>query len=418
MMTKKRWMLWGAAGLVAAVAVGSGVVLATATGRAAPAPAAATATAEQTTISATVTGKGSIAAASSASAGFVDGGRVNTISVAVGQTVAAGQELATVDPGPADLALEKAQGALTAAQSALDSARQSAQAGLDALAAAKATLATLAADAPERQTTEATVRDLSAQGPTQRDAVTQAEKGRDDAQRDVTAAQTARDQTTLLAPIAGVVTAVNGTVGTILTAGQSSQANGDGTNTASATASAGLVAIADVSSLRVTASIPEADIATVAVGQTATVTLPVKGAAPIAGTVLAVAPTPQSSTDGVVSYAVAIQLTAPPAGVRLGQTAVVAITVATAEDATVVPAEAVQLTSTTAGTVQVRAATGKTRTVDVTVGISTPTQVQILKGVSRGDTVVIVAPTPVTSTDDGLGGQMLGGGDGSFGGEQ
>jgi macrolide-specific efflux system membrane fusion protein len=119
-----------------------------------------------------------------------------------------------------------------------------------------------------------------------------------------------------------------------------------------------------------------------------------------------------------VSYAVAIQLTAPPAGVRLGQTAVVAITVATAEDATVVPAEAVQLTSTTAGTVQVRAATGKTRTVDVTVGISTPTQVQILKGVSRGDTVLIVTPTPVTSTDDGLGGQMPGGGDGSFGGEQ
>ena len=93
-------------------------------------------------------------------------------------------------------------------------------------------------------------------------------------------------------------------------------------------------------------------------------------------------------------------------------------TVATAEDATVVPAEAVQLTSTTAGTVQVRAATGKTRTVDVTVGISTPTQVQILKGVSRGDTVLIVTPTPVTSTDDGLGGQIPGGGDGSFGGEQ
>jgi len=210
----------------------------------------------------------------------------------------------------------------------------------------------------------------------------------------VAAAQTARDQTTLLAPIAGVVIAVNGTVGTILPGGQSSQATSDGTNAASAAASAGLVSISDVSSLRVTASIPEADIASVAVGQTATVTLPVKDTEPFDGTVIAVAPTPQSSTDGVVTYAVAIQLAATPPGVRLGQTAIVAVTVATAENATVVPAEAVQLTSTTTGTVEVRSTSGKTKTVDVTIGITTPTQVQIVAGLEPGDTVQFTARPP------------------------
>lgn len=411
-------MMWGATGLAVVVAVGSGILVTTSMDQAEPTPAAATATAEATTITATVNGKGAIAAASTASAGFVDGGRISTISVAVGQTVAAGQELATVDPGPADLALEKAHGALTAAQSSLDAARQTAQAGVDALAAAKAALAALAADAPERQSTEGTIRDLTAQGPTQRDAVAQAEKVRDDARRDEAAAQTARDQTTLLAPIAGVVTAVNGTVGTILTGGQSAQAAGDGTNAASATASAGLVSIADVSSLRVTASVPEADIASVAVGQTASVTLPVKGADPIDGTVLAVAPIPQSSTDGVVSYAVAIQLATVPAGVRLGQTAVVAITVATAEQATVVPAEAVVLTSTSAGTVEVRTKSGKTKTVEVTIGISTPTQVQILEGLRPGDTVRLSTPTAAPAGGDDPDGQTPADDDGSFGGPQ
>ncbi|OAN35835.1 hypothetical protein A4X17_00255 [Plantibacter sp. H53] len=411
-------MSWGAAGSVAAVVVVGVIVASSSSEQVDQVPAAATARAERATITATINGKGVIAAASTASAGFIDGGRVNTISVAVGQTVAAGQELATVDPGPADLALEKANGALAAAQSSLDAARQTAQAAVDSLTAAKTALATLAADAPERQSTEATVRDLTAQGPSQRDAVAQAEKVRDDARRDVAAAQTARDQTTLLAPIAGVVTAVNGTVGTILSGGQSSQATSDGANAASAAVSAGLVSISDVSSLRVTASIPEADIASVAVGQTATVTLPVKGTEPIAGTVIAVAPTPQSSTDGVVTYAVTIQLAATPPGVRLGQTAIVAVTVATAENATVVPAEAAQLSSTTTGTVEVRSTSGKTKTVDVTIGITTPTQVQIVAGLEPGDTVQFTTPTAQPVTGDGVDGQMPDGGDGSFGGPQ
>jgi macrolide-specific efflux system membrane fusion protein len=418
-MTRRRhWAALGAAGLVASLAVAAGIVVTTSTGKTDQAPAAATAQAERTTITATVNGKGAIAAAGTASAGFVDGGRVNSISVAVGQTVVVGQELATVDPGPADLALEKANGALTAAQSSLDAARQTAQAGVDSLAAAKVMLASLAADAPERQSAEATIRDLNAQAPMQRDAVAQAEKARDDARRDVTAAQTARDQTTLLAPIAGVVTAVNGTVGTIISGGPSSSANVDGSNPASAAAAAGLVSISDVSSLRVTASIPEADIASVVVGQTATATLPVKGAEPIGGTVLSVAPTPQSSTDGVVTYAVAVQLAATPPGVRLGQTAVVAIAVATAENATVVPAEAVQLTSATTGTVEVRGASGKAKTVDVTVGITTPTQVQIVAGLDPGDLVQFPTSTAQPATGDGPDDQMSGGGDGSFGGPQ
>lgn len=410
-------MIGSAAGLgVVAVAIVSIVVM-TSAGRSESAPAPILATAERATITATVNGKGAIAAASTASAGFVDGGRVRTIAVAVGQTVAAGQELATVDPGPADLALEKTHGALVAAQSALDAARQTAQAGDDALAAAKATLAALAPDAPERPGTEATIRELAAQGPTRRDAVTQAEKTRDDARRDETAAQTTRDQTTLLAPIAGVVTAVNGTVGTILAGGQSSQAGTDGATAVSAGAAAGLVSIADVSSLRVTATVPEADIATVAVGQTATVTLPVKGTEPIAGSVLTVAPTPQSSTDGVVSYAVAIQLAAPPSGVRLGQTAIVAIAVATAEKATVVPAEAVRLTSANKGTVVVHAKSGTTRTAEVTIGISTPTQVQIVDGLKPGDRVQVSLPT-VPAGGGGVDDQTPPGDDGSLGGQQ
>lgn len=418
MAITKRWIIWGAVGLAAVLAVGGGVAVATTSSQVEPAAVPVTAKAEQATISSSVTGKGSIAPANLASAGFVDGGRVTSISVAVGQNVAAGQELATVDTGPADLALEKARSALSAAQSTLDTARQSLQGGIDALTAAKATLSTLAPDAPERQSTEATIRELTAQGPTQRDAVTQAERTRDDAQRDVAAAQQTRDQTTLLAPIAGVVVAVNGTVGTITSGGQSGQVKGEGANPAATAASAGLVAIADVSSLLVTAAIPEADITSVAVGQAVSVTLPAKGAEAIVGTVVTVAPTPQTSTDNVVSYPVVVQLTSVPAGVRLGQTAVVTITTATAENATVVPAEAVTRSSPTAGTVEVPAKSGKTKTVEVTIGISTPTQVQILDGLEPGDTVRLVAPAVGQTSGDGTDGVAPAGDDGSFGGPQ
>lgn len=67
---------------------------------------------------------GTIAAKDSYSAGFRDGGRVISVSVDVGDTLRAGDEIAQVDPTQTDAALRAAQATLDAAAAALVQAEQ------------------------------------------------------------------------------------------------------------------------------------------------------------------------------------------------------------------------------------------------------------------------------------------------------
>ena len=172
--------------------------------------------------------------------------------------------------------------------------------------------------------------------------------------------------------------------------------------------------IADVSAMTVSASIAEADIASVTVGQKAVVTFPAVPGETANATVTAIAPTATTS-NSVVTYATTITLSAIPTGLRLGQTAAVAITTkSSAADALYVPAAAIS-TANGVSTVKVVGSTGKLSTVTVTLGIVGNAGTQILTGLKAGQTVSlgVVAATTGTSITGRTG---FGGGGGGFGG--
>jgi membrane fusion protein, macrolide-specific efflux system len=202
----------------------------------------------------------------------------------------------------------------------------------------------------------------------------------------------------LLAPADAVVTAVNVTVG-------SDAPTTEAIDLSSAT-------------YQVTANVVETDIATLQLGQEASVTVAAIDA-DLTGKVTAIAPVAEASTSsGVVSYAVTVALNGPPATLRPGMTADVTITTASASGVLAVPAAAIRGTSD-AYTVLVLNATGIPESRPVTVGLMTSGLVEIKTGLSAGDVVVTgTSSQQRTGTTNAGGGTFTvpGGGGGFRGG--
>jgi macrolide-specific efflux system membrane fusion protein len=174
-------------------------------------------------------------------------------------------------------------------------------------------------------------------------------------------------RSSLVAPADGIVTAVNVTVGV-------DAPTADAIDLAAAT-------------FEVTANVVETDIATMQIGQAATVTVAAIKA-DLTGTVTAIAPVAETSTSGgVVSYAVTVALNAPPATLRPGMTADVTITTASASGVLAVPAAAIRGTNG-AYTVLVLTAAGSPESRPVTVGLMTSSLVEVTSGLSAGDVVI------------------------------
>jgi len=403
MTKKKKWIIAGAVSAVSAAAIALGAI-ALAPVPTAESPPVQTASVTTETITATVTGRGSIEAASKATAAFRDGGTVTSISVVPGQVVTAGQQLATIDSAPADRVLAKAKDARWAAGSALDMANAQLAAAQNAAAAARVAAAAPApaepdASAPTTAALAAAVRDADAQVVTAQSAVVQANVQVADADRDVQTAEAGRAETTLTAPIAGTIVAVNGTVGSAASGGGSST---DAAGATTSTAATGLIQIADTSKFIVTAAVAEADITKVAVGLGASISLPSNTGIIIPGTVTAVSPTP-TNTDGVVRFPVTVQLSEIPEGVRLGLSAIVTITTQEAAGVLAVPIEAVSLTSTTEGTVELQNTRNpeKSKTAKVSVGLIGSTLIEIREGLAKDDVVIIPEVVPTGGTGGG-----------------
>jgi macrolide-specific efflux system membrane fusion protein len=204
----------------------------------------------------------------------------------------------------------------------------------------------------------------------------------------------------LVAPEAGVVTAVNIVAGSDVPTGAA-------------------ITVASTDYV-VTAEVVESDVSSMKLQQAATVTVSAIGA-DLDGTVTAIAPTATASSGsstGVVSYAVTVALTNPPAALRPGMTADVTITTASATGVLAVPAAALR---GTAGnyTVLVMTAAGTPEARPVTVGLITSSLVEIKTGLSAGDVVVTgTSSTQRTTTGTGGGGGgtfvVPGGGGGGF----
>jgi macrolide-specific efflux system membrane fusion protein len=200
---------------------------------------------------------------------------------------------------------------------------------------------------------------------------------------------------TLTAPIDGIVTAVNVVAGI--------------------DAPSGDAIVIDATTYEVTAEVVESDLVSMAVGQTASVTIGAVGA-DVTGTVTAIAPTTTgSSSGGVVSYPVTISLSGVPSTVRPGMTADVTITIDSATDVLTVPAAALR---GTAGdyTVLVMGADGTPTAQPVEVGLVTNTTAEIKNGLTAGQAVVTGVANAQTGTAATPNGGFVGGGIGIPGG--
>lgn len=175
----------------------------------------------------------------------------------------------------------------------------------------------------------------------------------------------------------------------------------------------------------VPAEIAEADIASVSVGQAATVTFPAVSGVTVTAKVTAIAPEGTAS-NSIVTYPTTITLDSIPTGVRLGQTADVSITTKSSPaNALYVPAAAITTVNGTS-TVKVLSSSGTVTSKQVKLGVAGNQGTQITSGLKAGQTIVLgtVSATTTTGTGTGtstgtgtgLGGQSRFGGSGFRGG--
>lgn len=367
-----------------AAVVGAGVVLST-SGNASGADSSSLRTVAVRTgdVTAQVSADGSVEAVNEVAANFGTSGTIQSLTVKVGDTVTKGEVIATIDSAAAERALEVARLQLKSAKEQLSSAEDG----------------TTTTD-PTTHVTTTTVN--ASQVASAKAQVIQAQATYDDAQ-DALAA------TTLYAPISGTVLEVNGKVGQ--TSGSSSGSSGSsqpGASTSSSSSS-DLVVVANLAALQVSVSVPESDIGSLSVGQTATVTFPAVSGASAKGKITSIDPVGTTS-NSVVTFGVVVRLSGVPKTIRLGQSASVTITTDSAKGVLVVPSTAVT-TNGSRSTVLLLQNGQQVRT-QVTVGVAGDSWTEITKGVSAGDQVVLTTSTSTSSTssNQGFPGGGLGGG--------
>ncbi|MEV6288575.1 efflux RND transporter periplasmic adaptor subunit [Kribbella sp. NPDC051770] len=351
-----------------------------------------------------VSSSGTLQSSQSATPQFATSGTVTAVYVKVGQVVAKNAALARIDPAPAERQVRIAEQNQIAAANSVDAAEESLS---DAEEAAEST-ATPAVGG-QQQDPEIAVTNAKA-------SRARAKADKEQADQNLEAAQAAVEATTLRAPIAGTVTAVNGGVGSVAGGSNSPSASAE-----ASTSTSGFVNLADLKSLQVVAAFPEADAVKIKAKQSATVTLNADPGTTLSATLLSVSPTP-TTTNGVVSYSATFSLTKLPAGARIGQTANVTVQTAKVSNTLYVPSTAVV---TSGGTHTVTLADGSTR--EVQIGVQGGSFTEIKSGLDEGEQVELLqgaiggATAGQERAGQGRAGQFQGGGGqlpGGFGGGQ
>lgn len=498
-MNRKRWIIVAVIILVAGLAyAGISIGRRLSAARAASeTPAAETAVVQRSTLRVTVGANGSLAPRAEISLAFPSGGRVAEVLVEEGQAVEAGQPLVRLETD--DLTLQVTQAELTLRQAEIELENLQEPPDEAEVGVARATVSDAAAayeTARMNQTVtehsvsvgdevrqarlnrdqaysryqalvgrfgesddrvapahdaylnalgqyNRAVENAELQTTTARNDVTQAyhtlQKAQDDldellagaSERDVESAQLQiaqsrasleqaqlrLEQATLTAPVAGTVTALNVEPGEMAGAAQAA------------------VVLSDLSALEVDINLDETDVAQVAVGQEALVTLDAFPGAELKGEVTYIAPVAQTQS-GVVLYPVTVRLAPVELPVRAGMTADVDIVTVSQENVLIVPLRAIrsvegqsfvlrQVANGQSGTPGGSSRPGGSGSdlgqqlamagfepVTVTLGSMTETEVEITSGLAEGDVVSVVA-TPAQGTGGERPGPMgmFGGGD-------
>lgn len=374
--------------LAAAAVVGAVVVVGS------PATTSAqerTVTVARGVIQSTVSGSGNLEPANQADVDFAASGEITHIYVKAGQHVARDELLARVDPASANVALAQAEATLQSAQDALDQAET-------ATSTATTTTASAATGASATSSSGS-----GSSGATSTMTVAAAQASLDSAQLSVTSAEKDLAATTLRAPMAGTVTAVNGDVGTTVggssssSSSSSSSGSGDATvtgglggggasTTSSSSSSSSFITLAQLSRFKMQVSLSESDIGSVKVGQPATVTVNAASGEKFAARVSQIGVLSSSSSSGTssaVSYPVTLTLDQTSGHLKAGMSATADI-VTSQVTGIAVPSQALS-----GSTVTVEAADGTQSTQRVQTGVVGDSTTQIVSGLKTGDKLVV-----------------------------
>lgn len=376
-------------------------------------PATRTVQASTQTLQKTVSATGTLSPTVSEDVNFLPSGTVTAVNVAAGATVTAGEVLATVDTVSANATLLQAKADLASAQAKLSDAQ-------DASTGSTADVAAVAA--AQAQVTSA--------------------------QSSVDTAQTALDGTTLVAPVAGLVTAVNVAVGDAVTGtsgstssssssgsgassgsggstgggatgGTGTTGSGTGSSTSTSTStSAAQFTIVGTGSWEVDLAVSASDLKSIAKNDQ--VELSTSDNDSFFGTVTSIGQLP-STTSGSAAYPVVVSVTGSPENLYDGVSVTAAIVYERRTDVLTVPSAAI--TTANGKSTVTKVVDGKNVTTDVTVGETSGTVTEITKGLSSGDSVLVTVFTPGSGAgtggstgQTGQQGQFPGGGEGFTGG--
>ncbi|MEV4278958.1 efflux RND transporter periplasmic adaptor subunit [Actinoplanes xinjiangensis] len=373
----KRRIRWIGAVIVVGGAVAGGVIGALARDGDDRPAAIVVAAVDRGAITLDVATTGTIEPATTRSLTFTVAGTVEAVQVRPGNRVVKGQKLAVLDDTEAIDDLNDARTGLAEAESRLAAARTVA-------VRATASATTCARPGRTAEPAEVPTVQVGAQAPavegraaspcptrgypdTGSDQVLTAQQQVNRAARAVEVAQKALDGTTITAPIAGTVVAVEGEVGDRVRS------------------EATFISLADTYAMQVRAAFPEADAGALTAGQTATISLADSDGVYEAEVVQV---DPAGTSDGtLVRFGVLLAFADSPADLLVGQSAQVMVRTGEVADALRVPSTAVHDVSGGSGTVLVRAANRSEERV-VTVGLRGDRYTEITGGLEQGDQVV------------------------------
>jgi HlyD family secretion protein len=312
--------------------------------------------------------------------------------------IAAQQKLDTAKLQAAS-ALESAQNQVTKSQAAYQTA-------LDSLAALQQGPTDADTQRAQNQVSQAEYNLAKAQdslaiieaGPAAKD-IAVAQAGVDSAQAALESAQAALQAASMTAPFTGTIVSVGAAVGDLVSSGTV------------------IVTMADLTDLRVLATVDETDIANMAIGQDVQITFDALSGSVFTGTILEI-PLQGTLTQNVLTYAVPVSLQgADKAALKAGMTANLQIVVSKHTGVLLIPALVVQ--QGTNGKVVLVQDTANQTPVEtpVVLGLSDGTYVEVKQGLNAGDRVVVEYNlTTATTTNNRSGGNsIIPSGPGGFG---
>lgn len=294
------------------------------------------------------------------------------------------QQTASLSLASANVAVQKAQvdlrkagdDAVRSARQALDTAervyKQGKVAGEQSVRAAQSSL-------QAALTAQETIEGVGGEEVTANEAAIAA------AETQVEVAEQGIADTRLVAPVAGIIGQVPYVVGEV----------------AVSTGATGGITVLPDGPLQIVADFAESDAASITAGAPATVTFDALAGESAEGTVLAIDPVATTSSSGLITYSVRVQVADPPDAVREGMTATVSVLVDEVTDVLIVPPGAITGSGSTTS-VLVQQPDGTSVPTPITVGLQGDLGTEVTSGLNEGDVLVIPSADDISFPEGGV----------------